>query len=79
MGVGCPGTGVTHSCALPCSCWELNLGPLEEQPVLLTTEPSPQPQKLNSPKPLFRLYNGTRIDLLYGTGEQPGLSVCSEV
>ena len=24
-------------------CWELNLGPLEEQLVLLTTEPSLQP------------------------------------
>lgn len=23
----------------PCGCWELNTGPLEEQPVLLTTEP----------------------------------------
>ena len=37
-----PGTGVTDSCELPCGCWELNPGPLEEQPVLLTAEPSPQ-------------------------------------
>ena len=29
---------------LPCGCWELNSGPLEEQPVLLTTEPSLQSQ-----------------------------------
>jgi hypothetical protein len=29
-----------------CGCWELNLGPLEEQSVLLTTEPSPQPPEL---------------------------------
>jgi hypothetical protein len=28
---------VTHP---PCGCWELNLGPLEEQPVLLTDETS---------------------------------------
>jgi hypothetical protein len=28
---------------LPCGCWELNLGPLEEQSVLSTTEPSLQP------------------------------------
>jgi hypothetical protein len=28
---------------LPCGCWELNLGPLEEQPVLLITEPSLRP------------------------------------
>ena len=27
----------------PCCCWELNSGPLEEQPVLLTSEPSLQP------------------------------------
>jgi hypothetical protein len=27
----------------PCGCWELNLGPLEKQPVLLTSEPSLQP------------------------------------
>ena len=28
---------------LPCSSWELNSGPLEEQSVLLTAEPSLQP------------------------------------
>ena len=28
----------------PCGFWELNSGPLEEQPVLLTAEPSLQPQ-----------------------------------
>jgi hypothetical protein len=27
----------------PCGCWELNSGLLEEQPVLLITEPSLQP------------------------------------
>jgi len=30
-------------CEPPCSCWELNSGPLEEQPVLLPAEPSLQP------------------------------------
>jgi hypothetical protein len=39
-GIASPGTGVTDSCELPCECWELNLGPLEEQAVLLTIEPS---------------------------------------
>jgi hypothetical protein len=29
-----------HVCELPCGCWELNLDPLEEQPVFLTTEPT---------------------------------------
>ena len=33
-------------CESPCGCWEFNSWPLEEQPVLLTTEPSLQP--LNS-------------------------------
>ena len=37
-----PGTGVTNSCELSCGCWELNLGPLEEQSVLLTAESSLQ-------------------------------------
>jgi hypothetical protein len=40
-GVRFPGTRITDSWEL--LCWELNLGPLEEQPVLLTTEPSLQP------------------------------------
>jgi hypothetical protein len=29
----------------PCGCWDLNSGPSEEQSVLLTTEPSLQPDK----------------------------------
>ena len=33
-----PGTGVTDSCELSCGCWKLNLGPLEAQQLLLTTE-----------------------------------------
>ena len=41
-GVRPPETGVAEllCCELPCECWELNLGPWEEQLVLLTTEPS---------------------------------------
>ena len=31
-----PWIGVTAGCESPCGCWELNLGPLEEQLVLLT-------------------------------------------
>jgi hypothetical protein len=27
----------------PCGCWELNSGPLDEQPVILTSEPSLHP------------------------------------
>lgn len=33
-GVRSPGFGVTDSYELPCGCWELNPGPLEERPVL---------------------------------------------
>ena len=36
---------ITDGCELPCGCWELDSEPLEEQPVLLTTEPSLQPPK----------------------------------
>ncbi|EGV91681.1 hypothetical protein I79_016791 [Cricetulus griseus] len=34
---------ITDSCEPPFDCWELNSGPLEEQSVLLTSEPSLQP------------------------------------
>ena len=34
---------IIDGCEPPCGCWELNSGPLEEQPVLLTSEPSLQP------------------------------------
>jgi hypothetical protein len=37
-GVKSSGTGITNSWELPCGCWELNLGPLEEQLMLLTPE-----------------------------------------
>ena len=33
-------TGVMNDCEPPCGCWELNPGPLQDQPVLLTSEPS---------------------------------------
>jgi hypothetical protein len=36
------GTEVIDSCELSHGCWRLNPGPLEEQPMLLTTEPSLQ-------------------------------------
>jgi hypothetical protein len=34
---------IIDDCKPPCGCWELSLGPLEEQPVILTTEPSLHP------------------------------------
>ena len=36
---------ITENCEPSCACWELNLGPLEEQPVLLTADPSLSPPK----------------------------------
>ena len=36
---------VTDSGEPPCGCWELNSGPLKEQLVCLTAEPSLQPEK----------------------------------
>ena len=30
---------ITDGCEPPCGCWKLNSGPLEEQSVLLTSEP----------------------------------------
>ena len=59
-GVRFPGTGVSDSCVLPRGCWQLNLSPLEEQSVLLTTEPSPQPKikySLNKPCSLFEKFH----------------------
>ena len=35
-------TLIIDGCESPCGCWELNSVPLEEQPVLLTSEPSLQ-------------------------------------
>ena len=37
------GVAITGSCELPCECWDLNPGPLEEQQVLFTSEPQLQP------------------------------------
>jgi hypothetical protein len=37
---------ITYGCEPSCGCWELNLGPLKEQSVLLTAEPSLKPPLL---------------------------------
>ncbi|CAO2624034.1 hypothetical protein LEMLEM_LOCUS18165, partial [Lemmus lemmus] len=38
---------ITDGCELPCGFWELNSGLLEEQAMLLTTEPSLQPTNVH--------------------------------
>lgn len=40
------------SCERPCGCWESNLGPLEEQQLLLTAKPSLQPPAVHFLSPL---------------------------
>lgn len=36
---------IINGCKFPCGCWELNLGPLDEQTVLSTAGPSLQPHQ----------------------------------
>jgi hypothetical protein len=36
---------ITDGCEPPCGSWELNSEPLEEQSVLVTSEPSLQPKR----------------------------------
>ena len=43
IGVKVTGFGAMDSCKPPGGCWELNLGLLEKQPVLLSAEPSLHP------------------------------------
>lgn len=45
-----PGTGVTGGFELLYRCWDLNTGPLQGQPILLATEPSPQVLDSNLPE-----------------------------
>ena len=37
---------ITDGCEAPCGCWELNSGPVEEQSVFLTSEPSLQIKRI---------------------------------
>ena len=70
--VGSPGTGVTDRCELPCGCWELNPGLLEEQPVLLTTKLSLQLPKYITT--FVCLFFETRVSL-YSLGYPGTLSI----
>jgi len=42
-GIGSLGNGGTDAYEASCRCWESNPDPLEEQPVLLSSEPSLNP------------------------------------
>lgn len=53
----------TYNCELLCRCWDLKLGPLKEQRVLLTTELSPAPPSL-----LFlQVFSRNKLILIYKT------------
>lgn len=39
-GIRSPRTGLMNGCELSCGCCELNMGPLEEQQVLLAIDPA---------------------------------------
>jgi hypothetical protein len=46
---------ITDCCDPLCSCWDLNSGTLEEQPVLLTPEPSLQPNPHPHPRTISNM------------------------
>jgi len=50
----------------PCGCWELNSGPLEEQLVFLTTEPSLQPPMILA-RLLLKINNKVTISFFVTT------------
>jgi hypothetical protein len=67
-GIQSPGTGDTDACEPLCGCWELKLGPLEEQ-VLLTALTSPAPNYiLKSAYKVVGFHRGTffkKLCMLY--------------
>ena len=59
---------ITDGSEPPCGYWKLNSGPLEEQAVLLTSEPSLQP-----PTYIFKAASSCYVDLsYYRPGQSPG-------
>lgn len=74
-GVRSPETRVTNCCEPPYRCWELNLGTLEEQPLLLGCQAnSVAPTKLLLPQDL----KGWRCDLARGNCQFQGRNVTWE-
>ena len=77
-GVGCSGRVDRDSCELPCRCWELKLGLLEDQPALLPTELFLQlliPQSFSNSSQIFHSLltrSGAlkRLDFLWRHGER---------
>jgi len=63
--IRCPGTGVTGSCELPFVFWEPKSGPLQEQELLSTTEPSLQHQLKVLPQIFFKIFPCSYLVLLF--------------
>lgn len=61
-----PGTEAKQKCELPCQCWKSNPGPLQEQPVLLTSKLSLKSQyrqkNLSNFKSKFKVYKPNAQD-----------------
>lgn len=76
-GIRSPGTGVMDVCKPSLGCWEWNLDPLQEQQMIVTTEPSLQLQNKNfnfkgytpdwpktqaPPTSAFNIYNSVHLN-----------------
>ena len=62
----------------PCGCWQLNSSPLEEEPVLLTSELFLRPTMTNFIVNLIQsgiIWKGTLEEELFGSGWSVGTSV----
>lgn len=64
---GIPGAGVMIVCELSCECWELNLGPLEEQAVFVS------PRAI-SPASIFTVLSAHLIKYLHSMQALPPAS-----
>lgn len=69
-----PGTAVMNGCELPCRCWVLNLGPLQE--LLLTTETTLQHPEVDLLLPHTVVYMYMRIYTYMHPREHKDTHVC---
>lgn len=69
-----PWTGVKDGWESLCRCWESILGPLKEQQMILTSAPSPLPQRQSFPK--SKLTFSSRLKASKHQQSYPHLSWC---
>ena len=67
---------IRDGCEPPCGCWDLNLGSLEEQSVLLTAEPSLQPRNVLE---MYVFYAWMGFFVLVSFGNLLSLHVCIHI